>query len=76
MAIERADLRGIKWREFLPTCENWEHGYKPRNIDVAEACDFLVRIAARKSKTYGSGWTRDYAAKLGKPCEEFLLEAR
>lgn len=73
MAVEAADLRGIKWREYLPAVENWEQGYKPRNIDIAEACDYLVRIASRKSKSYGSGFTRDWAARLGKPTEEHVV---
>ena len=58
---------------FPPKERNWERGFKPRNIQIAEACDVLVRIAKKGSKTYGSGWTRDYAASLGKPTEEFIV---
>lgn len=71
MAVAEAESRGIPTRVYLPTVRNWEQGFKPRNIQVAEACDHLVRIFSPKSKTYGSGWTRDYAVKLGKPTEEF-----
>lgn len=73
MAIVAALARGLDVLELRPAVRNWEHGFKPRNIQIAEACDALVRIASKTSKTYGSGWTRDYAAKLGKPTEEFML---
>lgn len=73
MAVAAARARGIECEEKLPKVKNWEHGFKPRNIEIATACDQLVRIAKRGSKTYGSGWTRDYAANLGKFTEEFVI---
>lgn len=73
MAAAAARRRGIDVEEKLPAIHNWEYGFKPRNIEIAEACDALVRIAMKGSKTYGSGWTRDYAAELGKPTEEFVI---
>lgn len=73
MARECAKEQGIEMIEFLPESPNWHTGYKPRNIQIAEACDHLVRIAASNSKTYGSGWTRDYAQKLGKTTEEYKI---
>jgi hypothetical protein len=41
-------------------------GYKNRNMKIAESCDCLVRISSGTTKTYGSGWTADYAEKIGK----------
>jgi len=41
-------------------------GFKQRNIKVAEICDCLVRISSATTKTYGSGWTADYAERIGK----------
>lgn len=41
-------------------------GFKQRNMKIAESCDCLVRISSVTTKTYGSGWTADYAEKLGK----------
>lgn len=71
MAVAEAESRGIPTLVFRPTVRNWEFGFKPRNIQIAEACDHLVRIFSPTSRTYGSGWTRDYAARLGKPTEEY-----
>jgi hypothetical protein len=73
IAASAARARGIDVEEFLPAEPNWERGFKPRNIKVGDVCEALVRIAASNSKTYGSGWTRDYAKKLGKPTREFLI---
>jgi hypothetical protein len=78
MAREEAKRRGIRCRTFRPDVQRWDppgaYGFKARNIDIAEACDRLVRIVAIGSKTYGSGWTRDYAKRLGKPTEEYWVE--
>lgn len=81
MAAHAARLHGIVVDERYPPagCEawskdrRWNKGYKPRNIEIAVLCQALIRIASKSSKTYGSGWTRDYAKKLGKPTLEFLL---
>lgn len=73
MAVAEASSRGIPTQVFRPKVLDWEHGFKPRNIQIAEACDQLVRIFSATSKTYGSGWTRDYAATLGKPTEEIAI---
>jgi hypothetical protein len=82
MAIEEADRRHIPWREYLPDIKSWEgrmsdgvwlKGFKDRNLEIATACTHLIRIASKKSKSYGSGWTRDIAVQLGKPAEEFCI---
>lgn len=72
MAAEAAKRRGIEPLIFLPKYRSWPY-YKARNMLIVEACEALVRIVASKSKTYGSGWTRDYAVKLGKPTEEHVI---
>jgi len=75
MAVAAAKARGIDTQEFLPTLHQWApQGFKERNLKIAEACDFLVRIVSSNSKTYGSGWTRDQAEKMGKVTEEYVVQ--
>lgn len=60
--------------EYLPASPRWApHGYQERNLLIAGDCDHLLRVAAKNSKTYGSGWTRDRAKERGVPCEEVVL---
>ena len=73
MAIQIAKEMGFKTYEYLPYEKIW-WSYKGRNIKMAEACDELYRISDSRSGTYGSGWTRDYAAKLGKLTQGFEVE--
>lgn len=55
-----------------PDVKSWDpigqRGYKARNIEIVDGVNKLVRVAKREGqKTYGSGWTADYAEeKLGK----------
>lgn len=64
---EAAKRMGLPFRSFLPANPRWEPaGFKDRNILIAEACTDLLCIRYKASKTYGSGWTADYAKKLGK----------
>lgn len=58
---------------FLPKVKRWTDGFRPRNLQMAEWCTHCVRIADKRSKTYGSGWTRDRAREMGKPCEEIVI---
>lgn len=58
---------------FLPKVARWHDGYRPRNLQIARECDALVRIVAKNSKTYGSGWTRDRAKEMGKATEEIVI---
>lgn len=74
LAAEVAGEKGVQRLIFLP--ENWcwaPHGFKERNLKIAENCDMLVRIVSQDSTTYGSGWTRDRAKELGVTVEEFIL---
>lgn len=74
MAANEAKKRGIKVTEFLPAVRNWEKGFKPRNLKIAQHCTALVRIVTPTSKTYGSGWTRDRAKEIGKETWEYLVD--
>lgn len=67
---------GIEYKGYHPTVARWDGpgGFKERNLEIAEACDRLVRIVIPNATTYGSGWTRDRAVALGKPTEEFVLD--
>lgn len=73
MAANYAESVGIPTKIFYPRKQEWWY-FRERNVKIAKYCDRLVRIVSSKSKTYGSGWTRDYAAKLGKHTEEFVIE--
>ena len=75
IAVKVAEENNIPTVVLRPQLALWDSKngaicYKQRNIMIAMCCDQLVRIASRLSKTYGSGWTRDQAAKMGKPTEE------
>lgn len=70
-----AECAHIPVREYLPTNKRWApHGYMERNILVAERCTHMVCIRHYLSKTYGSGWTADYAEKLGKIVERHMWD--
>lgn len=49
-------------------------GYRERDIWIAEDCEHLVRIASSTTRTYGSGFTADYAASLGKLVERHVVQ--
>ena len=70
---------GVAFRAFRPEVHQWDGngqvGYKQRNQQIATLCDRLVRIVEVNPETYGSGWTRDLAAKMGKPTEEKIIAA-
>ncbi len=72
MAVSTAQLKGIETKEYLPKARNWP-AFKARNIQIAQACDRLVAIRDPESRTYGSGWTADYAEKLGKPVQRHMI---
>jgi len=80
MAVEVARAMGIPTLVYRPEVQRWDGGdrigFKQRNRQIAEACDELIRIAAKDARTYGSGWTRDEAARLGKPTVEFVVEVQ
>lgn len=69
LAADVAAFEGIEVKEFLPLAfhapARWPE-YKARNILIAKACTHLLAIHHPLSTTYGSGWTADYAEKIGK----------
>lgn len=77
LAIKCANALEIPWEEIVPTDEDMLYEgfarYKPRNMKLAAICDRLVCIRSKQSRTYGSGWTADYAEKLGKNVERFTV---
>jgi hypothetical protein len=75
MAAAEARLRGLEVVEHLPGGVSWHH-YRERNLRIARDCDELVRIADPRSRTYGSGWTRDRARELGRPTTEYTITGR
>jgi hypothetical protein len=72
MAEAQADHLGIQKRIHLPSEKNWE-AYKIRNRRIAEECDVLYSVRSQYSKTYGSGWTADYAESLGKEVFRYVV---
>lgn len=77
IAVGCAAVLQVDWEEYLPTDEDLEltgfARYKPRNMKLAAICDRLVCIRSIQSRTYGSGWTADYAEKLGKQVERYTV---
>ena len=47
-AKEYAIENGIKYKGFPPKTLRWSDGYKPRNIQIAEASDYLVCITVKE----------------------------
>ena len=74
LAVEVAQGYGIPVRERLPEHARWAPGgYKERNLLIARDCTHLLCLSHVGSKTYGSGWTADQAARLGKKVERYTL---
>jgi len=47
-AIEEAEATlGLTTAEFPPASDDWETGFKPRNIQIAEASDYVVCLAVQ-----------------------------
>ena len=41
-AVEEARAVGVQTRDFPPATNDWDHGFKPRNIQIAEASDLVL----------------------------------
>lgn len=39
---------GVPTREFPPATRQWSTGYRPRNVQIALACDEVVCLAVRE----------------------------
>jgi hypothetical protein len=61
--------------EHLPKGKNWP-AYKARDKIIAEDCDRLICIVGECSTTHGSQWTRDEAARLGKPVKTYIIRGK
>lgn len=76
-AIDVADCLGMSWLVIPPDVKKWDppgqRGFKARNIEIAEECNMLLRICSLQSKTYGSGWTADYAEKIGRKVRRYYV---
>lgn len=67
-AVEVARGMGVPCQEFPPNNRRWApDGFKARNIVMARTCTRMLAIRSLTSTRYGSGWTADYAEKIGKP---------
>ena len=75
LAAAEARRRGLQVIEHLPAGATWRE-YRERDLRIARDCDELVRIADPRSRTYGSGWTRDRARELGRPTTEYAITGR
>lgn len=87
LAENIADELGIAKIIFLPEINQWEDsngkiGFRSRNHQIANECDALLYIewdrdeqekTFGKKASYGGGWTRDEADRLGKPTKSFSL---
>ena len=47
-AIEEATWAGIPTREYSPRVHNWEGGYKPRNLEIAQHSDLVACITVQQ----------------------------
>lgn len=66
-AWNRYQIWNINFMKFLPENQRWSpHGFKDRNLKIAEECTDLLCIRTSQSTTYGSGWTADRAEEMGK----------
>lgn len=73
-AVEEAEKRGVEFEEWEPVNRCWEpNGFKERNMIIAMKCTHLLSIRSKDAKTYGSGWTADYAEEIGKKVQRVLL---
>lgn len=62
-----ADELDLPMKVFHPANRCWApHGFKERNLQIADYCDQLLAVRCKDSSTYGSGWTADRAQGLGK----------
>jgi len=64
----------VPFKEYSPRNARWApDGYLARNKIIAITCTRLLCVRHFKSKTYGSGWTADYAESLHKSVVRKIL---
>lgn len=54
-AIEEAKAAGLEFVEHKPRSLSWEHGYKPRNIRIAEDSETVVCITIDRLPAHYTG---------------------
>lgn len=60
-------VHGVPCESLKPNSRMWEpDGFKDRNIRICKKADAMLCIRDPDSLTYGSGWTAQYFACLGK----------
>lgn len=65
-----------KFIEHRPANPRWKpDGYQARNQLIAQDCTHILRLCRPDSATYGSGWTLDRAADLGRIYRDFVWSA-
>jgi predicted Rossmann fold nucleotide-binding protein DprA/Smf involved in DNA uptake len=68
LAVRIANSMGIPIAEFFPANQQWSpDGFCERNKRIVHACDGILAIRCHQAKTFGSGWTLNYAMSMGKP---------
>lgn len=75
---ELAKAERIPFKGYPAEVNSWEggesgHGYKWRNRLMAQHCTHLLAIRSTTGHTYGSGWTADYAARIGRIVSVVML---
>lgn len=57
----------------LPQNRRWKpDGYQARNLLIAGDCTHLIAARCHTSRTYGSGWTADYAEQNGRVVRRYV----
>lgn len=74
---QAADRLGIAKEIHRPKVRRWAgpDGFQARNLLIATGCTRALRISCAHSRTYGSGWTGDRAAEMGKPVRRVVINA-
>jgi hypothetical protein len=75
LAEEIAHAHNIRFIGRPAKVRRWEGagGFRERNLQIANTCTRALRVVCAYSKTYGSGWTVDRAAEMGKPVRRVVI---
>jgi len=77
IAMDVTQSAGIPLDVRWPDVASWNplgrRGFRARNVEIAEWCNELIAIRSLQSKTYGSGWTADYAESIGKKVRRYYV---
>lgn len=69
MAKRVCDEYGVRCALLVAEVPEWDHpqGFRARNKLLCATCDELLCLRQPESASYGSGWTAEHCATLGKP---------